>query len=142
MAEIEKKKHKLKATFSMGEKLYEMYADMRYTLIDCEARVLSEDSDAILPFIAALRTFYGEIRFLIIDTPKFNRYLEEIKKLKNEWDIKRRNNPSAFPDSLVDVLVNMKDDLVEVAQLSGIGIDVKKDINIDKLKKMHLEGKE
>jgi len=121
------------AQYSMGELDYMRYdallklADEMTIIIKCrstpEAR--SEAYHIVEPYYSVLYTLYLNWRALIRDLKKFDELFDKIDKSMNDW--RKQTGTKQFPNTLADSLVNIYKELLNIKQLIGLGINVRKE---------------
>lgn len=127
---VEKKdikfKPRFKAEFSMGQ-----YDYVRYNRILEEADILAikigqMNIKTIIPFFSVLKVFWRNIKPNVFETTKDN-INGEFKKINNmiDWRTKGLPNP---PFKIINKLEELHADLLEIKQIMGLGIQVKKEL--------------
>jgi len=121
-------KSRFKAEFSMGQLDYERYHNMLQAADMYAIRCRNFENSFVLPFYAVLKQLYANFRPIIFETKKKD--FEERFKLV-EKEINRRQVAGSklnFPLQIFRILEEIHFDLLEIKQLIGLGIEVRKEM--------------
>lgn len=115
----------LRAIFSMGEYHYKRYDAIFQRLDAFAVHVIAGRTIAVMDYYATLKTFYINIKYMILQQDKFNSKLKDIEKDIAEWQKKiKASKREVYPNSLANKLLHFHDELIYSAQVAGLGIEV------------------
>lgn len=96
------------------------------------AMVWNGEQEAIKPFFVYMKQFYKNIRFMIVNKEKMDKKFASVeRKINNLETIRRRtNNPINYLlPPIVKELDDLSNDIYELKQWSGLGIEIQKVIS-------------
>lgn len=130
---------KFRAEFSMGQYHYERYHKLLMAADNLAIRCHNFDSESVIPFYGVLKQIYKNFRPIMFETrretfdERFQKVKEEILKRVKQ----RRNTIQSFPIFIFELLDEIDTDLRDVAQVMGLGIEVRKELtSSQKFKKL------
>jgi len=125
---------RFKSEFSMGGYDFERYHKMLKVLDNVATRARMFDPNAIIPYHSILKELYINWRPVIYETKKkvFDKMFEDIEKKIVSWTNESRRvygtDSFSFPSRIAKDLERIHIELLEVRQLIGLGIEVRKEI--------------
>lgn len=123
-------KPKFKAEFSMGQYDYERYDKMLAAADHIAIRCRNFESSFVVPLYATLKQLYINFKPIMYETRKksIDEKFDEIEKevIKK---IRKKTGYKNFPLRTFKLLEEIHADILDVKQVMGLGIEVRRDIS-------------